>query len=55
MSETPLDHPTAEELRALSLGQLGEDGAGPALRAPGDCPACCRRIDQLTVVDPLLT
>ena len=24
MSETPFNHPTAEELRALSLGQLGE-------------------------------
>jgi WD40 repeat protein/tRNA A-37 threonylcarbamoyl transferase component Bud32 len=54
MPEDPIVHPTAEELRALSLGQLGEADLARVSTHLGDCPECCRRIDQLTVVDPLL-
>jgi WD40 repeat protein/tRNA A-37 threonylcarbamoyl transferase component Bud32 len=54
MSEAPVAHPTAEELRALSLGQLSEADLTRVSTHLGDCPECCRRIDQLTVVDPLL-
>jgi WD40 repeat protein/serine/threonine protein kinase len=54
MSEAPIAHPTAEELRALSLGQLGEADLARVSTHLRDCRECCRRIDQLTVVDPLL-
>ena len=54
MSETPVNHPTAEELRALSLGQLTEAELTPVLAHLGDCPACCHRIDQLASDDRLL-
>jgi WD40 repeat protein len=55
MSEAPLSHPTDEELRALSLGQLTEAELARVSAHLGDCPACCRRIDQLAADDPLLT
>src|SRR5262249_35026823 len=54
MSESPLTHPTDEELRALSLGQLGEAELTRVAAHLGDCPECCCRIDQLAAVDPLL-
>jgi anti-sigma factor RsiW len=54
MSEDPLTHPTAEELRALSLGRLAEAELARVSAHLGDCPECCRHIDQLTAVDPLL-
>src|SRR5262249_29843424 len=54
MSEAPLNHPTVEELRALSLGQLTEAELARVSAHLGDCPACCRRIDQLASDDPLL-
>src|SRR6516225_9582151 len=54
MSEAPLNHPTDEELRALSLGQLTEAELARVSAHLGDCPACCRRIDQLPANDPLL-
>ena len=54
MSEAPLNHPTDEELRALSLGQLAEAELARVSAHLGDCPACCRRIDQLAADDPLL-
>jgi WD40 repeat protein len=54
MSEDPSNHPTAEELRALSLGQLPETELARVSAHLGDCPACCRCIDQLTTEDPLL-
>jgi hypothetical protein len=54
MSESPLTHPTDEELRALSLGQLGEAELARLAAHLGDCPECCCRIDQLAAVDPLL-
>src|SRR6516225_1145086 len=54
MSEAPLNHPTDEELRALSLGQLTEAELARVSAHLGDCPACCRRIDQLAADDPLL-
>jgi WD40 repeat protein len=54
MSEAPLNHPTDEELRALSLGKLTEAELARVSAHLGDCPACCRRIDQLAADDPLL-
>ena len=54
MSEAPSTHPTADELRALSLGQLAEAELARVSAHLGDCPECCRRIDQLAAADPLL-
>ena len=54
MSETPLTHPTDDELRALSLGRLGEAELARVSAHLGDCPECCRRIDELAAADPLL-
>src|SRR5437762_12983661 len=54
MSESPLTHPTTEELCALSLGRLGEAELARVSAHLGDCPECCHRIDQLAAADPLL-
>jgi anti-sigma factor RsiW len=54
MSEAPLNHPTAEELRALSVGQLTEAELARVSAHLGECPECCRRLDQLAAADPLL-
>src|SRR6516165_8667480 len=54
MSDTPLNHPTVEELRALSVGQLGDEELARVSAHLADCPACCRRIDELGSDDPLL-
>src|SRR5262245_47938713 len=54
MPEAPLNHPTAEELRALSLGQLAEAELTRVSAHLGDCPECCRLIDGLATVDLLL-
>src|SRR6516165_8651745 len=54
MSEAPLHHPTTEELRALSLGQLTEAELARVSAHLGECLACCRRLDQLADDDPLL-
>ena len=53
MSEVP-KHPTAEELSALSLGQLTETELARVSAHVGECPECCRRLDQLAAADPLL-
>ena len=53
-SEDPLNHPTAEELRALSLGQLADAELARVSAHLGECPECCRRIDLLASDDPLL-
>src|SRR5262249_2973261 len=42
-------------LGALSLGQLSEAELAHVSAHLGDCPACCRRIDQLATDDRLLT
>jgi eukaryotic-like serine/threonine-protein kinase len=55
MSDAPLNHPTAEELRALSLGQLTEAELVRFSAHLRECPECCRRIDQLATDDPLLS
>ena len=55
MGEAPLNHPTDEELHALSLGQLAEAGLARTLAHLGDCPSCCRRLDQWADDDPLLS
>ena len=52
-SEDPLNHPTAEELRALSLGQLADAELARVSAHLGECPECCRRIDLLASDDPL--
>jgi anti-sigma factor RsiW len=54
MTESPLNHPGDEALRALSLGQLAEAELTHVSAHLGDCPTCCRRIDQLTSADQLL-
>ena len=54
MPEAPSTHPTTEELRALSLGRLAEADLARVSAHLGDCPECCRRIDQLAAADPLL-
>ena len=54
MSEDRLNHPTTDELRALSLGQLAEAELASISAHLGECPECCRRIDQMPVADPLL-
>jgi anti-sigma factor RsiW len=54
MTEAPLHHPGDEALRALSLGQLAEAELAHVSAHLGDCPACCRRIDQLATDDRLL-
>ena len=54
MSESPPDHPTADELRALSLGRLAESELARVSAHLVDCPDCCHRIDQLAAADPLL-
>jgi tetratricopeptide (TPR) repeat protein len=54
MSEAPLNHPTDETLRALSLGQLAEAELDLVSAHLGECPACCCRIDQLAAEDRLL-
>jgi WD40 repeat protein/serine/threonine protein kinase len=54
MSDPPVDHPSAEVLRALSLGQLAEAELARAIAHLGECPACCRRIDDLAAGDALV-
>src|SRR5262249_43074025 len=54
MSEAPSNHPTADELRALSLGQLPEAELARLSAHLGACPPCCPRIGQLAAEDPLL-
>ncbi len=54
MSEVPSNHLTSEELRALSLGQLADEDLARVSAHLNGCPECCRYIDQLTAVDPLL-
>jgi anti-sigma factor RsiW len=50
-----LTHPTADELRALSLGQLSEAELARISAHIADCPECCRQTDELGSDDPLLT
>ena len=54
MTEHTLNHPGDEALRALSLGQLAEAELAPISTHLGECPACCRRIDELATDDRLL-
>ncbi|MFL5340809.1 MAG: protein kinase domain-containing protein, partial [Gemmataceae bacterium] len=49
-----MNHPDDEALRALSLGQLAEAELAHVSAHLGDCPTCCRRIDQLATDDRLL-
>jgi WD40 repeat protein/tRNA A-37 threonylcarbamoyl transferase component Bud32 len=55
MTDSLLNHPGDESLRALSLGQLDETELAQVSAHLGDCPACCRRIDELASHDHLLT
>jgi hypothetical protein len=54
MSESPLNHPSDEELRELSLGRLVATDVDRVCAHLGDCPGCCHRIDLLAAEDPLL-
>jgi hypothetical protein len=54
MAADPLNHPGDEALRALSLGHLDEAELAQVSAYLGDCPECCRRIDQLATDDRLL-
>src|SRR3954453_9310272 len=54
MTESSLNHPTDDVLRALSLGQLSEAELAQSSVHLGDCPTCCRRIDQLAAEDRLV-
>ncbi len=54
MTEVPLNHPGDEALRALSLGLLAEAEMARVSAHLGECPECCRRIDQLATDDRLL-
>jgi len=54
MSDSPLTHPTAEELRALSGGQLRDEELAHISNHLAECPGCCRRLDELGSDDPLL-
>jgi serine/threonine protein kinase len=54
MSEAALNHPTAEELRALASGQLTEAEERRVCAHLGECPDCCLRIDRLASEDPWL-
>src|SRR6516225_5319530 len=55
MSEDALSHPTAEELRALSLGQLADAEMGRLSDHLRQCAECCQRLDQLATDDPFLS
>ena len=55
MTEIPPDHPGDQALRALSLGQLDEATLAEITAHLGDCPECCRRIDELASDDRLLS
>jgi WD40 repeat protein/serine/threonine protein kinase len=50
-----LNHPTDQELQALTLGQLPEAELARVLAHLGDCPSCCGRLDQLAASDPLVS
>src|SRR5262245_48617172 len=54
MTEALLNHPTTEDLHALTLGQLTEAELAPVLAHLGDCLPCGLRLDQLAAADPLL-
>jgi anti-sigma factor ChrR (cupin superfamily) len=51
MTDAPLKHPDDDTLRTLSLGQLTEAELTQVSAHLGDCPTCCRRIDQLDTGD----
>jgi eukaryotic-like serine/threonine-protein kinase len=48
-----VNHPTDEELSALSLGRLGEAELAVVAAHISDCPDCCRRVEELSGADPL--
>jgi serine/threonine protein kinase len=54
MLPSPTDHPTEEELRALSLGLVSEAELAELSTHLTDCRTCCRRIDEMVTDDPLL-
>jgi WD40 repeat protein/serine/threonine protein kinase len=49
-----VNHPTDEELRAMSFGRLRDDELARISAHLAECPECCRRIDELGRDDPLL-
>jgi WD40 repeat protein/serine/threonine protein kinase len=55
MSKDALNHPSAEELRALSLGQLADAEMARLADHLRQCTECCQRLDQLATEDPFLS
>jgi WD40 repeat protein/tRNA A-37 threonylcarbamoyl transferase component Bud32 len=55
MNELDPAHPSAAELRAFSLGRVGEDDLARIAAHLDDCPTCRGRVDGLCAQDPLLT
>jgi WD40 repeat protein len=55
MTDTPPNHPTEDDLRALSLGRLCDADLARVSAHLAECPECCRRIDELGSDDPLLS
>ena len=49
-----MSHPTDDDLRALSLGELAEAELTGVCAHLAGCPACCQRVDELGSDDPLL-
>jgi WD40 repeat protein len=54
MSEASPSHPTTEQLHALSSGRLGEADLARVSAHLGECPVCCKRLEQSADDDPLL-
>jgi WD40 repeat protein/serine/threonine protein kinase len=55
MSDDALNHPTGEELRALSLGQLADAEMARLSDHLRQCTECCQRLDRLATDDPFLS
>jgi WD40 repeat protein/tRNA A-37 threonylcarbamoyl transferase component Bud32 len=55
MNELDPAHPSAEELRAFSLGRIGEGDLTRIAAHLDDCPTCRGQVDGLCARDPLLT
>ena len=53
MNDLDAAHPSAEELRAFSLGLGGEDDLTRIAAHLDDCPTCRARVDGLCAQDPL--
>jgi WD40 repeat protein/serine/threonine protein kinase len=55
MSEDALSHPSAEELRALSLGRLADAEMARLSDHLRQCTGCCQRLDRVATDDLFLS